>query len=130
MFLFFLYIHLDTTFIVQVSDVIAHLNLQTEGRAAYFQADVCDSESLRKCFIDIQTRYGNIENVIHTAAVISDAILWNIDNRSFENVLRPKVIGAWNLHLITEELCPSLKSFVLLSSIRFVACHICMTLNI
>jgi len=49
--------------------------------------------------------------------VVSDATIQTVTDESFELVLRPKVIGAWNLHTITEELKLPLKSFVLLSSV-------------
>lgn len=68
----------------------------------------------------IQSLHGCIENIVHTAAVIEDNTIQNVDFESFERVLRPKVLGAWNLHTISEELCKSLKTFVLLGSIRSV----------
>lgn len=82
------------------------------------QADVCDFDSLRNAIIGVQAVYGPIENIIHTAVVISDATLQTVTDESFELVLRPKVIGAWNLHVISQELKLPLKSFVLLSSVR------------
>jgi len=93
---------------------------QTEGndRCSYIQADVCCIESLRTAIHQIQCLYGGIENIIHTAAVIEDATIPNVDFASFDRVLDPKACGAWNLHIVSQELCTSLKTFVLLSSIR------------
>jgi NADP-dependent 3-hydroxy acid dehydrogenase YdfG len=90
-------------------------------RCNYFQVDICDLGSLRSSFQEIQRRLGPIENIVHTAAVIQDATVQNVEVESFDRVLRPKVLGAWNLHIISEELCTTLKSFVLLGSIRSVA---------
>ena len=84
------------------------------------QADVCDFDSLRNAIISVQALYGPIENIVHTAAVVSDATIQTVTDESFELVLRPKVIGAWNLHRISEELQLRLRSFVLLSSVRLV----------
>ena len=84
------------------------------------QADVCDFDSLRSAITSIQTLYGPIENIVHTAAVVSDATIQTVTDESFELVLRPKVIGAWNLHTVSEELKLPLKTFVLLSSVRLV----------
>ena len=85
------------------------------------QADVCDFDSLRNVINSIQALYGPIENIVHTAAVVSDATIQTVTDESFEMVLRPKVIGAWNFHMISEELKLPLKSFVLLSSVRLVS---------
>jgi len=51
------------------------------------------------------------------AAVIEDAAVHNVTFPLFDYVLKPKVMGGWNLHLLS---CPQLKSFVCLSSVRFV----------
>ncbi|KDR66938.1 hypothetical protein GALMADRAFT_232329 [Galerina marginata CBS 339.88] len=102
---------------VEVHETMCRLNTETNGRVSYVQADVCDLEYLRTSIVDIQARYGAVENLIHSAAVISDSTIQNVDSQAFERVLRPKVMGAWNLHIVSEELCPSLQSFVLLSSI-------------
>jgi NAD(P)-dependent dehydrogenase (short-subunit alcohol dehydrogenase family) len=107
-------------FSFKVHEELLNLQSKTEGRCAYMQADVCDLDSLRDAIISVQTLYGPIENIVHTAAVISDATIQTVTDESFELVLRPKVIGAWNLHTISEELKLPLKSFVLLSSVRLV----------
>ena len=62
------------------------LNLQskTAGRCAYMQADVCDFDSLRKVIASIQSLYGPIENIVHTAAVVSDAMIQTVSDESFE----------------------------------------------
>ena len=57
-----------------------------------------------------------LEGIIHTAAVFDDKALGNMDEASFERVLAPKFLGAWNLHEATREIS-SLKYFVLFSSI-------------
>jgi len=83
-------------------------------------ADVCDMESLRRAIVATQSRFGDIKHIVHTAAVIQDAAVHNVTFPLFDRVLKPKVMGGWNLHLLSEQLCPQLKSFVCLSSIRFV----------
>lgn len=107
-------------FVAKVQEELLRLQFETDRRCAYMQADVCDLDSLRNVIIGVQTLYGPIENIIHTAAVVSDATIRTVDDKLFELVLRPKVIGAWNLHTISEELKLPLKSFVLLSSVRSV----------
>jgi KR domain/Polyketide synthase dehydratase len=107
-------------FFFKVQEELLQLQSKTDGRCAYMQADVCDFDSLRTVVTSAQALYGPIENIVHTAAVISDATIQKVTNELFELVLRPKVIGAWNLHTISEELKLPLKSFVLLSSVRSV----------
>ena len=110
-------------FFFKVHEELLNLKSKTEGRCAYMQADVCDFDSLRNAIINVQALYGPIENIVHTAVVVSDATIQTVTDESFELVLRPKVIGAWNLHTISEELKLCLKSFVLLSSVRLVSLH-------
>ena len=94
---------------------------QTGGLCEYMPADVCDMESLRKAIVAIQWRFGNVLHIVHTAAVIEDATVHNVTFSLFERVLKAKVMGSWNLHLLSEQLCPQLKSFVCLSSVKFVS---------
>jgi hypothetical protein len=78
--------------------------------------DVADETQLRN-FLD---RYGRegwpaIRGVIHSAGLVRDQFLMQMDAQSFTDVLRPKVHGAWNLHrLLTGA---PLDFFVLYSSI-------------
>ena len=53
--------------------------------------------------------------VIHSVGVLADASLANQDWERFEQVLRPKVLGAWHLHRATAD-C-DLDLFVLFSSV-------------
>ena len=52
--------------------------------------------------------------VIHSAGALADAALPNQDRDGFQRVLRPKVLGAWNLHRAT--LDRELELFVVFSS--------------
>jgi acyl transferase domain-containing protein/NADP-dependent 3-hydroxy acid dehydrogenase YdfG/acyl carrier protein len=53
--------------------------------------------------------------VMHTAAVLDDAPLLELDAERFERVFAAKVRGAWNLHHATQHL--NLEHFILFSSI-------------
>jgi len=59
-----------------------------------------------------------LAGVIHTAGVLDDALLEQLDLRRLDNALQPKLRGAWNLHRATEGL--ELDFFVLFSSIAGV----------
>ena len=49
-----------------------------------------------------------------------DAIIPNVTEHDFEQVLKPKIDGAWNLHMLSIETGLTIDNFVLLSSIRYV----------
>ncbi len=81
--------------------------------------DMTDKAAVR----NLLTRLGSensdlppLEGIIHTAAVFDDKALSNMDEVSFERVLAPKFLGAWDLHEATQKIS-SLKHFVLFSSI-------------
>jgi acyl transferase domain-containing protein/NADPH:quinone reductase-like Zn-dependent oxidoreductase/SAM-dependent methyltransferase/acyl carrier protein len=55
-----------------------------------------------------------LKGIIHAAGLLSDGILQNQTWQSFETVMNPKVQGAWNLHLLSQN--QDLDCFVLFSS--------------
>ncbi|KAG7441749.1 ketoacyl-synt-domain-containing protein [Guyanagaster necrorhizus] len=87
------------------------------SRIEYFQADASNKEALCRVMVEILERFGPIYNIVHTAGVVRDAIIPNISEHDFEEVLKPKINGAWNLHVLSLELGLSIDHFVLLSSI-------------
>jgi len=56
--------------------------------------------------------------VIHSAAVLDNGVLEDLDGERLERVMRPKVDAAWHLHELTKEL--ELSQFILFSSISGV----------
>ncbi|KAJ7127893.1 hypothetical protein C8R44DRAFT_616608 [Mycena epipterygia] len=84
---------------------------------AYMSADVTEIDPLRVVLQDIKATFGAIKSILHTAAVVSDATIDSITVDTFDRVLQPKVRGAYNLHMLAEELHLELESFVLFSSI-------------
>ncbi|KAF8180341.1 hypothetical protein K438DRAFT_1725600 [Mycena galopus ATCC 62051] len=87
------------------------------GSFAYMQGDVSDIRALRQVLQEIQAAHGEIKHILHSAASISDALIDSVTTESFDRVIRPKVHGAYNLHLLTAELSLELDSFALFSSI-------------
>jgi acyl transferase domain-containing protein/NADPH:quinone reductase-like Zn-dependent oxidoreductase/NAD(P)-dependent dehydrogenase (short-subunit alcohol dehydrogenase family)/acyl carrier protein/ribosomal protein S18 acetylase RimI-like enzyme len=81
-------------------------------------ADVADSEALAAALRKIKEVAPPLCGVIHAAGVLSDAVLVNQDWTKYENVFRPKIQGAWNLHKLTQD-C-TLEHFLLFSSITTV----------
>ena len=74
------------------------------------QADIADAE------LELFARdLDSIKGVVHAAGVLEDGLLQTQTWESFERVIAPKVLGAWNLHQATKNL--KLDFFVLFSSV-------------
>ena len=79
-------------------------------------ADVADPGAVDRMLAEIAAaELPPLAGVIHSAGVLADASLANQDGTRFERVLRPKLLGAWNLHEATLDL--DLELFVLFSSL-------------
>jgi len=83
------------------------------ARVTYIPADVSHSEQLAAALGAIHPDFP-LRGVIHTAGILDDGVLMNLDWGRFSAVLAPKVAGSWNLHSATENL--DLDFFVLFSS--------------
>lgn len=79
------------------------------------QTDISEYKALAQLFSDIKTKMPPIKGVIDSVGVLSDGIFIQQTWHKFSDVLKPKVMGAWNLHLLTNDL--SLDFFVMYSSI-------------
>ncbi|SPJ86908.1 uncharacterized protein FTOL_11933 [Fusarium torulosum] len=82
--------------------------------ATVVAADVSELESLSS----VLSLFGNdrpLRGVIHTAAVLDDGVLSSLTAGRCDNVIKFKVDGAWNLHLLTKDL--DLDLFLLFSSV-------------
>ncbi|MBM7774892.1 acyl transferase domain-containing protein/NADPH:quinone reductase-like Zn-dependent oxidoreductase/acyl carrier protein [Actinokineospora baliensis] len=73
--------------------------------------DVADHDALREVIAEIGSR---LTGVVHAAGERSDGTVKTLTAEQVERVLRPKVVGAWNLHELTAAL--DLDLFVLFSS--------------
>ncbi|VEP13142.1 Polyketide synthase family protein [Hyella patelloides LEGE 07179] len=74
------------------------------------QADISNYDDVEKVVSNIP-----LKGIIHSAGVLEDGLLQNQTWSKFQKVLAPKVNGAWNLHLCTQNL--DLDFFVLFSSV-------------
>ncbi|MET8852028.1 SDR family NAD(P)-dependent oxidoreductase [Amycolatopsis sp. NPDC004625] len=75
--------------------------------------DVTDLDALRGA-----VRGHSLKAVVHTAGVLADAPIDAVRPDQVRAVLAPKVLGAWNLHVLTRE--ADLAAFVLFSSLAGV----------
>lgn len=83
----------------------------------HVQCDVSVSVQVMDAITKISQRFPScpIKGVFHSAAVLHDALIENLDRTLFQKVLKPKVCGALNLHYAT--LHNKLDYFVCYSSI-------------
>ena len=77
-------------------------------------ADVTDTAAIDAMLERIDANLPPLGGVIHSVGVLSDAALTNQTWESFEQVLRPKIMGAWHLHRATVD--RDLDLFILFSS--------------
>ena len=77
-------------------------------------ADVTDAAAIDRMLARADRELPPLAGVIHSVGVLSDGALTNQDWERFEQVLWPKVLGAWHLHRAT--LDRDLDMFVLFSS--------------
>ncbi|WP_369325954.1 SDR family NAD(P)-dependent oxidoreductase [Alcaligenes nematophilus] len=89
---------------------------QAQGcRVQFVACDVTDSAAVQAVVAQIQTGDSPLTGVLHAAAVFDDRLIANMDQDSLNKVLQTKLVGAWNLHLATQDL--KLSHFVLYSSV-------------
>ena len=77
-------------------------------------ADVTDTEAVDAMLARIDESLPPLGGVIHSVGVLSDAALTNQSWESFEQVIWPKMLGAWHLHRATMH--RDIDMFVLFSS--------------
>ena len=95
---------------VLIQKELSRLSVKVRHQCSYRQVDVGDTLAVKLALVDINDKLGNIKHIIQTAE--------SMDIESYEAAPQYKVLGAWNLHTVTNELGLSLESFVLLSSIK------------
>jgi acyl carrier protein len=84
----------------------------------FARADVADAGALAAVLADIRRRLPPLQGVIHAAAVLDDATLLRLTPEQMRRVAAPKILGAWNLHVLTRG--DDLGCFVLCSSVASV----------
>ncbi|KAG9334356.1 hypothetical protein JZ751_008242 [Albula glossodonta] len=84
----------------QLHHDIAVLQNQHGVSVISIQCDVSIPEQVAKAVVLIGQRFPScpIRGVFHSAAIVHDGLLENLDKSHFEKVFRPKVNGALNLH--------------------------------
>jgi myxalamid-type polyketide synthase MxaC len=81
-------------------------------------ADVAREDQVRELLNAIGESMPPLRGVIHAAGVLDDGVLLNQSWERFEQVMAPKVAGAWNLHMLTKDM--PLDHFILFSSVASI----------
>ena len=89
--------------------------LRAHGAEVHVElADVTDTDAMDRMLARIDQHLPPLAGVIHSVGVLSDGALTNQRWDRFEQVLWPKILGAWHLHRATQN--HDLDLFILFSS--------------
>lgn len=83
--------------------------------------DITQPDSVREALSAIDAQMPRLAGIFHTAMVLEDRLLMDLDRDTLERVLWPKVLGGWNLHEQTRD--RELDLFVVFSSLSSVFGH-------
>lgn len=95
--------------------------VQNGVRVHIMPADITQEADVKRVLADIDRELPPLKGVLHTAMVLEDKLLVDLDRETLERVLRPKVLGGWNLHVQTQD--RDLDFFVMFSSLSSVFGH-------
>lgn len=96
--------------------------LQAQGATVtVIPADITQPADVQQVLKRIDSQLPKLVGVLHTAMVLEDKMLVDLDRATLERVLRPKVLGGWNLHQQT--LGRELECFMMFSSLSSVFGH-------
>ncbi len=89
--------------------------IEAEGaRVSIHPCDVADLDSLSQVLNDVCSTKGSIRGIVHSVLVLRDAAMVNMSHELYRAPLEAKVLGAQNLHALTQN--DALDYFVCLSS--------------
>jgi NADPH:quinone reductase-like Zn-dependent oxidoreductase/acyl carrier protein len=92
---------------------------QTRGTEVdVYSCDVGDQHAL-KMVIDTIQRNGVLGSVVHAAGVLDDKAFQEMNGESIKYVASPKMLGAYNLHVLTKD-NPKIEMFLVISSVSAV----------
>jgi acyl carrier protein len=83
---------------------IIETSANCETRISIVTADVADPYDVERLLRTAASSPFQLKGIIHAAGVLDDSLLASQTWHRFYDVLRPKVLGAWNLHYATNGL--------------------------
>lgn len=81
----------------------------------HISADVASRDALKTGLEEIRARGPKLAGIVHAAGVLNDGVMVRQSGADFEEVMRPKLAGTWNLHELTQS--DALDFFILFSSV-------------
>ncbi len=87
-------------------------------RVKVVKADITSYEEVKSLMASVEHTMPTLKGIIHSAMVLDDMSLENLEYESLMKVINPKMLGAWNLHLTTINM--QMDFFVMYSSISSV----------
>lgn len=101
--------------------------LQTiEADVTLIPADITVESEVEATLRRIRDELPPLAGIVHTAMVLEDRLIDDLDEATLQRVLRPKVLGGWNLHRasIRRDLIPTdLRHFIVFSSLSSIFGH-------
>jgi acyl transferase domain-containing protein/acyl-CoA synthetase (AMP-forming)/AMP-acid ligase II/NADPH-dependent curcumin reductase CurA/acyl carrier protein len=88
---------------------------KTGAKVLYFSADVANELQISQIFAEIERSLPPLRGIIHAAGILDDGLLHQQTWEKFDRVMAPKIQGAWNLHLLSQN-C-QLDWFIMFSSV-------------
>ena len=101
----------------QTQERIAHLERQG-AKVLVEQTDVTQTDDLQRLFTHIDETLPPLAGIVHAAGVGGAHAISDLTWETFAAVLQPKLVGAWNLHCLTQT--RSLDFWISFSSISAV----------
>ncbi|XBS67968.1 beta-ketoacyl reductase [Acerihabitans sp. KWT182] len=87
---------------------------QLGARIGSYAVDVADPEALQRAVSHAEAAFGPLTGIIHGAGILRGGWLSHAGGAAHYETLRPKVVGAMNLHAITRQ--RPVAEFILISS--------------
>lgn len=88
---------------------------QAGAQVLVAKGDVSQERDVARILGEVSESMPPLRGIIHAAGVLDDGMLLQQSWERFANVMAPKVEGAWNLHVLTQDM--PLDFFVLFSSV-------------
>lgn len=74
------------------------------GKVIYQAVDICDFNQLKQTITQAKNQWqGELDGIIHLAGIYQDGLILEETKDNLANILRPKMLGSWNLHQILKE---------------------------
>jgi 3-oxoacyl-[acyl-carrier protein] reductase len=70
---------------------------ESKGKAKAYASDVRDAEANRHLAVDIVARFGSIDALVNNAGIRRDALLYNMSEEEWDEVLDTNLHGAWSM---------------------------------